>query len=98
MTATTSIYLLLLQEYPHKDGFCFGRQSVEDAIAAIASGDMVFVVDDMDHENEGDFIMAADYGVLPKPWPRLFVLVVVSSVSLWRDHGWMNWPYRPNDT
>jgi 3,4-dihydroxy-2-butanone 4-phosphate synthase len=42
-----------------EDGFCFVLQSVEDAIAAIASGDMVCVVDDMDNENEGDFIMAA---------------------------------------
>lgn len=43
-----------------EDGYCFGRQSVEDAIAAVAKGDMVVVVDDMDRENEGDFIMAAD--------------------------------------
>jgi len=42
------------------DGYCFGRQSVEDAIAAVARGEMVVVVDDMDRENEGDFIMAAD--------------------------------------
>jgi GTP cyclohydrolase II/3,4-dihydroxy-2-butanone 4-phosphate synthase len=42
------------------DGYCFGRQSVEDAIAAIANGEMVVVVDDMDRENEGDLIMAAD--------------------------------------
>ena len=42
------------------DGYCFGRQSVEDAITAISRGEMVVVVDDMDRENEGDFIMAAD--------------------------------------
>eukprot|EP00977_Amphora_coffeiformis_P028127 scaffold34700_cov256-Amphora_coffeaeformis.AAC.3 len=42
------------------DGYCFGRQSVEEAIAAIRRGEMVVVVDDMDRENEGDFIMAAD--------------------------------------
>lgn len=42
------------------DGYCFGRQSVEDAIAAVARGEMIVVVDDMDRENEGDFIMAAD--------------------------------------
>jgi len=42
------------------DGYCFGRQSVEDAIAAIQEGKMVVVVDDMDRENEGDFIMAAE--------------------------------------
>jgi 3,4-dihydroxy 2-butanone 4-phosphate synthase/GTP cyclohydrolase II len=44
-----------------KDGYCFGRQSVEDAIAAVRKGEMVVVVDDMDRENEGDFIMAADH-------------------------------------
>jgi len=43
-----------------EDGYCFGRQSVEDAIAAVGRGEMVVVVDDMDRENEGDFIMAAD--------------------------------------
>jgi 3,4-dihydroxy 2-butanone 4-phosphate synthase / GTP cyclohydrolase II len=42
------------------DGYCFGRQSVIDAIAAIRRGEMVVVVDDMNRENEGDFIMAAD--------------------------------------
>lgn len=42
------------------DGYCFGRQSVEDAIAAISRGEIVVVVDDMDRENEGDLIMAAD--------------------------------------
>merc|ERR1719330_369624 len=42
------------------DGYCIGRQSVEDAIAAVARGELVVVVDDMDRENEGDFIMAAD--------------------------------------
>jgi 3,4-dihydroxy 2-butanone 4-phosphate synthase/GTP cyclohydrolase II len=42
------------------DGYCFGRKSVEDAVAAIARGEIVVVVDDMDRENEGDFIMAAD--------------------------------------
>jgi 3,4-dihydroxy 2-butanone 4-phosphate synthase / GTP cyclohydrolase II len=33
--------------------------SVDDAIAAIAAGEMVIVVDDDDRENEGDLIMAA---------------------------------------
>lgn len=33
--------------------------SVEEAIAAIAAGEMVVVVDDEDRENEGDLIMAA---------------------------------------
>lgn len=43
-----------------EDGYCFGRQSVEDAIAAVARGEMIVVVDDMNRENEGDFIMAAE--------------------------------------
>lgn len=34
--------------------------AVEDAIAAIARGQMVVVVDDEDRENEGDLVMAAD--------------------------------------
>ncbi len=42
------------------DGYCFGRQSVLDAIDAIGQGKMIVVVDDMDRENEGDLIMAAD--------------------------------------
>lgn len=33
--------------------------SVDDAIAAIANGELVVVVDDADRENEGDLIMAA---------------------------------------
>lgn len=43
-----------------EDGYCFGRESVEKAIAAVKAGKMVVVVDDMDRENEGDFIMAAE--------------------------------------
>lgn len=43
------------------DGYCFGKQSVVDAIDAVRRGEMVVVVDDMDRENEGDFIMAADH-------------------------------------
>jgi len=33
--------------------------TIEDAIAAIAEGELVVVVDDLDRENEGDLIMAA---------------------------------------
>lgn len=33
--------------------------SIEDALAAVAAGEMVVVVDDDDRENEGDLIMAA---------------------------------------
>ena len=43
-----------------EDGYCFGRKSVEDAIAAVARGELIVVVDDESRENEGDFIMAAD--------------------------------------
>jgi 3,4-dihydroxy 2-butanone 4-phosphate synthase/GTP cyclohydrolase II len=43
-----------------EDGYCFGKKSVVDAIEAMSRGEMVVVVDDMDRENEGDFIMAAD--------------------------------------
>lgn len=43
-----------------EDGYCFGRQSVEDAIAAVKRGELIVVVDDESRENEGDFIMAAD--------------------------------------
>ena len=42
------------------NGYCFGRESVEEAIAAMKKGKMVVVVDDMNRENEGDLIMAAD--------------------------------------
>jgi len=41
-------------------GYCFGRQSVEESIVAMKEGKMVVVVDDMNRENEGDLIMAAD--------------------------------------
>ena len=43
-----------------KDGYCFGRKSVEDAIDAVSRGELIVVVDDESRENEGDFIMAAD--------------------------------------
>ena len=35
--------------------------SIEDAVAAIARGEIVVVVDDEDRENEGDLIMAAEH-------------------------------------
>ena len=35
--------------------------SPEDAVAAIAAGEMVVVVDDEDRENEGDLVMAAEH-------------------------------------
>ena len=39
---------------------------VEDAIAAIAAGELVVVVDDTDRENEGDLIMAASKATAEK--------------------------------
>src|SRR5271156_4031514 len=35
--------------------------AVEDAVAAIANGEMVVVVDSPDRENEGDLVMAAQH-------------------------------------
>lgn len=43
-----------------KDGERSVFDRVEDAIAAIARGEIVVVADDEDRENEGDLIMAAD--------------------------------------
>ena len=40
--------------------------AVEDAIAAVAAGDLVVVVDDDDRENEGDLIMAASKATVEK--------------------------------
>lgn len=41
-------------------GWCFGQESVEAALKAVAEGKFVVVVDDENRENEGDLIMAAD--------------------------------------
>ena len=37
-----------------------GFATIPDAVAAVARGDIVVVVDDEDRENEGDLIMAAE--------------------------------------
>lgn len=42
------------------DGWCFGEQSVVDALAAVAAGRFIVVVDDEHRENEGDLILAAN--------------------------------------
>lgn len=42
------------------NNWCFGKQSVEDAIVAVGRGEFVVIVDDEDRENEGDLIAAAD--------------------------------------
>jgi len=44
-------------EDPKSDGFAL--DSIEDAIADIAAGKLIVVVDDADRENEGDLVMAA---------------------------------------
>lgn len=43
-----------------ESNYCYGKQSVVDAIKAIKNGEMVLVVDDENRENEGDLIMAAE--------------------------------------
>lgn len=47
---------------------CFGdaRERVDRAVARIASGEGVIVVDDEDRENEGDLIFAADALTVPQ--------------------------------
>ncbi|GAB0491085.1 hypothetical protein MMPV_002333 [Pyropia vietnamensis] len=49
-----------LNDASREDGWCFGPESVDAAIAALARGDMIVVTDDEDRENEGDLILAAD--------------------------------------
>lgn len=44
----------------HSDAPAFGFSSIPAAVAAIARGELVVVLDDEDRENEGDLIMAAD--------------------------------------
>ena len=39
---------------------------IEDVIAAMARGEIVVIVDDEDRENEGDFIMAAEFATPEK--------------------------------
>src|SRR6185295_19511430 len=43
---------------PNGDPMTFTK--IENAIAAVARGELVIVVDDADRENEGDLIMAAE--------------------------------------
>jgi 3,4-dihydroxy 2-butanone 4-phosphate synthase/GTP cyclohydrolase II len=43
-----------------------GLDPIEDVIAAIGRGDIVVMVDDEDRENEGDFIMAAEFATAEK--------------------------------
>lgn len=39
---------------------------VEEALEILKSGEMLIVTDDEDRENEGDFLMAAEYASLRK--------------------------------
>ncbi len=43
-----------------KEGVSTGFTSIDEAVAAIARGEIIIVVDDEDRENEGDFICAAE--------------------------------------
>ena len=43
-----------------------GFSSIPDAVAAVARGEIVVVVDDEDRENEGDLIMAAEHATAEK--------------------------------
>ena len=47
---------------PSENGFA----SIPEVLAAIARGEMVVIVDDEDRENEGDFIMAAEFATQEK--------------------------------
>ena len=38
-----------------------GLATIDEAIEAIRNGEIIIVVDDADRENEGDFVMAADW-------------------------------------
>jgi len=51
---------ILASQILKANGYCFGKQSVIDAISAIKNGEMVIVVDDYNRENEGDFIVSAE--------------------------------------
>lgn len=44
-----------------KQGDVVQLDSVEDAIVAFRNGEFLVVVDDMDRENEGDLIIAAEH-------------------------------------
>jgi 3,4-dihydroxy 2-butanone 4-phosphate synthase/GTP cyclohydrolase II len=44
-----------------QDGTTAASSSIDEAIAAIASGQIVIVTDDEDRENEGDLIVAAEF-------------------------------------
>jgi len=46
----------------HKNPF----NTIDEAVAAIARGEIVVVVDDEDRENEGDLIMAAEHATAEK--------------------------------
>uniref|UniRef100_A0A7S0BKV6 GTP cyclohydrolase II domain-containing protein n=1 Tax=Rhodosorus marinus TaxID=101924 RepID=A0A7S0BKV6_9RHOD len=48
------------EEEEEEDGWCFGEESVEQAIEAIRAGQCVVVTDDKDRENEGDLIVASE--------------------------------------
>lgn len=68
-----------------------GFDTVESAIAAIARGEMIVVVDDQDRENEGDLVMAAEK-ITPEAvnfmaqWARGLICVPMAAEDLDRLH------------
>lgn len=48
-----------VENYEPSSAYAFGKETVEAAIAAVARGEVVVVVDDENRENEGDLIMSA---------------------------------------
>jgi hypothetical protein len=59
--------------------WCFGRESVVQAIAAIGRGELVVVVDDESRENEGDLIMVGYKAVVSQPPFSCFCLTLAVS-------------------
>ena len=53
-----STMLIMTSQVLKANGYCFGKQSILDAITAIKKGNIVIVVDDYNCENEGDFIVS----------------------------------------
>jgi len=64
--------------------------SVEEAVASIARGEMVVVVDSKDRENEGDLVMAAER-VTPE---AVNFMAAVSSASRCSQTGSKPWESR----
>lgn len=59
-SANSIVDILALRLDDPQEPVAITLDPIEEAIAAIARGEMVVVVDDADRENEGDLVMAAD--------------------------------------